>query len=359
MTAAYCWLVNNQWVSADALPKPILQLVTEDPENIIMKGAFITLKCITGSEEVNQFYLVNKETNETREESSGKFQYENIQNNKIGDYFCKYSKHNVYSNLSTPLNIFVQDTFPKPFINVSPRRVVQPGAAVTITCSTHYSNVEFSLLKTNVIITRGSGDGHKFSHVISDAKKGNEGFYTCTYKSTTRDLQSLISNTMKISVLALPAPSVTWEEDPSDSRILRINCTAPDNQTYNWFYFMLLEDSKVSEIAAKESTVTFSVTKPKYSTKRYQCMYQIKLDFDYADSLHSIQIEFKGSYIWMFIRHILSALILIFMGIILLLHFKEKKQPDLPPARVRYAKVADDSQVIWTSDDKQKTRAAT
>lgn len=100
-----------------------------------------------------------------------------------------------------PLFTLFTDTFPRPLIIVSPRRVVQPGAVVTITCSAHYSNVEFSLLKNDTIVKSGSSGGNQFSYVISNAEKGNMGYYSCMYKSRSGSMQSVRSNPMKISVL--------------------------------------------------------------------------------------------------------------------------------------------------------------
>ncbi|XP_044134108.1 immunoglobulin superfamily member 1-like [Bufo gargarizans] len=349
----WCLLDNKQWASASALQKPILQLVAEDPQKNVMKGDNITLSCITGSGSI--FYLVHEKSNgknETREDSHGKFSFMNIQIEQDGDYSCKYcNDHRKCSELSSPLNIYVRDTFPRPDINISPQRVVQPGATITITCSTHYSNVEFSLLKNNVIV-KNSSSGNQLSYVISNAKNSDMGYYSCIYKSGTSGMRSMRSNPMKISVLALPAPLMTWEEAPSDSSKLRINCRAPDNLEYNEFFFTLLDGRKViEEITAIGINVTFVVTKPKYTTKEY-CMYRVKVDYDYADSLQSfVQLESNRS--WMLIRHILSALILMLIGIILLLHFKDfgnkhEKQPDLPPNRVKYKR---GTEVVWSSDD--------
>ncbi|XP_066461886.1 immunoglobulin superfamily member 1-like isoform X2 [Eleutherodactylus coqui] len=312
------------------------------------------LNCANGSGK--KFYLVHEKANgknETIEHNINEFRLTNVQIEQDGDYFCKYCDHGACSDLSSPLNIFVQDMFPRPAIIISPRRAVQPGATVTIVCSTYYNNVDFSLFKNDVIIRNGSNDGNHFSYKIDHARQDNVGYYSCMYKNRANGMKSVRSNPMKISVLALPAPSVTWEEDPSNSAMLRINCTAPENHEYNQFFFRLLDNSEIIEDeikAIKSSSVTFTVTKPKNTVKRYECMYRVKLDYDYADSLSSIvQIEMKGYYVLIFIRHILSALVLILMGIILLLHFKDfRSKNDLPPTRVNYDK---GTEVVWTSDD--------
>ncbi|XP_073427129.1 immunoglobulin superfamily member 1-like [Dendrobates tinctorius] len=337
----------SKYQDCGALPKPILKIITKDPTNNIMKGDSLTLKCTNASVKANLFYFVHEKPNEKNKtlngSSSGELLFVNIKSENNGDYFCKYYQGS-YSALSSPLNIFVQDTFPRPVINVSPRRVVQPGATITITCQTPYSNVEFYLLKNDVIITNGSSGRNQFSHMISNANKDNMGYYSCRFKSRSRGMQSGRSNAMKISVLELPAPSMTLEENPIDSSMVRINCTVPENQKYNQFFFTLLDGSKVIEddITAAGKSVIFSITKPKYITRRYQCLYRVKYDYDYADSLHCI-VQIEGSYILMSIRHIVSALILILISIILLLHFKDfgskhEKRPDLPPTRVRYRK---------------------
>ncbi|XP_075183369.1 uncharacterized protein LOC142255807 [Anomaloglossus baeobatrachus] len=347
-----------------ALPKPIIKIVTEDPNNDIMKGDNVTLKCTNGSGKVNSFYFVHENRDGKREtlngSSSGEILFVNIQKENNGDYFCKYYQGSL-SVLSSPLNIFVHDTFPRPDINVSPRRVVQPGASITITCQTHYSNVDFCLLKNDDIITNGSSGNNQFSHVISNASKDNMGYYSCSFKRRTSGLQSGRSNAMKISVVAIPAPSMTLEENPSDSSMLRINCTVPEDQKYKQFLFTLLDGSKVIEddITTVEKSMTFSITKPKYITKRYQCLYRVKYDYDYADSLHSI-VQIEGSYIWISIRHILSALILILISVILLLHFKDfgtnhESRPDLPPARVRYRK---GTKISKRTSDEEKVEEA-
>ncbi|KAM3922973.1 alpha-1B-glycoprotein-like [Leptodactylus fuscus] len=358
LTTSCCLVVNKQWASARGLPKPTLQLLTEDPINIIVKGDTITLKCIIGSVEANTFYFVHEKTdgkNETLPESrSNEYLFKNIQTEKDGDYFCRYCAQGSCSEFSSPLNIDIRETFPRPSINVSPLRVVQPGGTVTITCSTRYSDVEFSLLRNGALVTNG---GNPFSYVITNTTDNNVGYYACMYKSKTNGMQSVRSNAMKISILALPAPSMTWEEDPTDKTMLRINCTAPSNHLNKQLLFKLLDGSKVieDEIAAMDKSVTFSITKPKYSIKSYQCMYQVELDYDYAESLHSIlKVESKGAYTLLTIRHILSALILILIGIFILLHFKDlqnndEKPPDLPRPRVKYQKT---NEVIWTSDDK-------
>ncbi|XP_073513904.1 immunoglobulin superfamily member 1-like [Phyllobates terribilis] len=348
--ATTCWLLmmNTQRLSASsALPKPILKIVTKDPTNNIMKGDNLTLKCTNAPVQVNLFYFVHEKPNGKNEtlngSSSSEFPFVNIQSENNGDYFCKYYQ-GTYSELSSPLNMFVQDKFPSPDINVSPRRVVQPGATITITCKTRYTNVEFCLLKNGVIIKNGLSGRNPFSHMISNASKENMGYYSCRFKSRSSGMQSGISNAMKISVLELPAPSMTWEENPSDSTMVRINCTVPENLKYNKFFFTLLDGSNVIEddIMGAGKRVIFSITKPKYISRRYQCLYRVKYDYDYADSLHCI-LQIEGSYVLMSIRHILSAMILILIGVILLLHFKNfgnihQKRPDLPPARVIYRK---------------------
>ncbi|XP_072012939.1 immunoglobulin superfamily member 1-like isoform X2 [Engystomops pustulosus] len=338
-------LVSKLWASDIVLPKPMLKQVKEDP-GYIMKGDTITLKCIKESGEVNMFYLVHEKPNgknESQQQSTGEFLFRSIQKENNGDYFCRYCNQKACSEFSSPLNIFVHDIFPRPHINVSPQRIVHPGTTVTITCTTLYSNVEFSLFQNNTIFKNGNDGGNQFSYVISNASQGNVGFYSCMFKSKTNGMRSVRSNTMKISVLELPHPLMFWEEDPSDTKMLRINCTAPYNREYNRFLFTLLDGSKIIEedVTAEDQTVIFSVPKPKYTTKQYRCLYRVKIDFDYADSLYSIEeIKAKG-FLILIVRHILSALILILTGIILLLHFKDgrnsdEKPPDLPPVSARY-----------------------
>ncbi|XP_056397671.1 osteoclast-associated immunoglobulin-like receptor [Hyla sarda] len=265
-----CLLVNKQWATASALPKPVLKLVTQHPKGIIVKGDNITWKCLKGSEEANEFNLVhNKESggNETYNSRGTQLLVTDIHAANNGDYFCKYCDKSACSEPSNSRNIYVRETFPRPEIFVIPRRAVQPGATITITCRTYYSDVEFSLQKNDEIVTHGHS-GNSFSYVISNAQQNSAGYYSCMYQSKSKGIQSDKSNPMKISVIELPAPSITWEEDPSDSTILRINCTATDH-TYNQFFFVLLDGSKVIEDDIPASSVNFSVAKPMYTMKRY------------------------------------------------------------------------------------------
>ncbi|KAG8567942.1 hypothetical protein GDO81_013839 [Engystomops pustulosus] len=183
----------------------MLKQVKEDP-GYIMKGDTITLKCIKESGEVNMFYLVHEKPNgknESQQQSTGEFLFRSIQKENNGDYFCRYCNQKACSEFSSPLNIFVHDVFPRPHINVSPQRIVHPGTTVTITCTTVYSNVEFSLFQNNTIFKNGNDGGNQFSYVISNASQGNVGFYSCMFKSKTNGMRSVRSNTMKISVLEL------------------------------------------------------------------------------------------------------------------------------------------------------------
>ncbi|XP_075045705.1 immunoglobulin superfamily member 1-like [Mixophyes fleayi] len=452
VTVTCCLLVTKQWVSGSALPKPSLELITNDPRNIIVMGDTITLKCVKGSQNANNYYLLHINGtghNGTLEESSGEFLFRDIKNENNGNYACRYRDAAFFSEFSSSLNIFVQEKFPRPSINVSPRRVVQPGAAITITCRAHRANIRFTILKNNAIITQGSDDGSKFSYVINAANNENEGYYSCIYESkngSSVHLKSVRSNPMRISVLGLAAPSLTCEEDPNDSRKFRINCTIPESTApLDELYFFLLNGSKLieNEVRAKDKSVTFIVAKPPHITKKYLCMYQIEHDSeDLADSLYSaekylwedlpqpsmhlepdstnddmkircmapreykemqfqllndtrviaehatnhtssaiftiktsqypkeklscsyrIRLDcgfvdsrsckyFSDTYTLMFVRHILSALVLILMGIIILMHFRglrkaEEYRPALPSTRVRFEQRADDTQVVW------------
>ncbi|XP_063797810.1 immunoglobulin superfamily member 1-like [Pseudophryne corroboree] len=293
-------LISRQWVSGNALPQPFLKKIMDDTRGNIIKGDTVTVKCVTGSRTADKFFLIHKKENgqnETLEGSSGEFLFQNINSEKDGDYFCKYCEQTSCSAFSTPLNVYVQEKFPRPSIHVSPRRVVHPGAAIKITCETHRSNITFTLLKNNVPI-QISDSGKTLSYIINEAKDENNGYYSCTYESkngSSVHLVSAKSNPMKITVLGLPSPAMTCEEDPNDSRKFIINCTVPSNQKYKRLDVKLLNGSKITENSkdfVKDTTVTFTVAKPQYVAKKYFCMYQITNDFvDTEDSFYSNEIQ--------------------------------------------------------------------
>ncbi|KAM4652866.1 leukocyte immunoglobulin-like receptor subfamily B member 4A [Discoglossus pictus] len=307
--------------------KPIL-LVAKEHGEIIM-GETVKFQCTNYSTKPEEFFLNLNGTNTSviMKQDESEFTISNIMQNNSGLYTCHYCYQSACSEPSDAMNIFIRDTFPQPSITVVPRKIIQPGQDITITCSADYSDIVFSFYKNNKLIKEDSNGGKQFSYDIKHATEEDNGQYECNYKTKPGnkvEVYSRFSNPMLIKVKDLQQPSISWEADPKDNGTFRIYCTAPDIYTRMWFQLLKEDKTIEDEIeVVKAKNVTFTIRYTKHKIIKYYCMYRIRIDDSFADSFLSDLIQIgAGNYTTVnIIRLVLAAVIFVSIGFIVYKHF--------------------------------------
>ncbi|KAM4703989.1 natural cytotoxicity triggering receptor 1-like [Rhinophrynus dorsalis] len=344
-----CLLLTMKLQTTEGLlEKPVLEVVTNHPEDVIVIGDTISFVCATLSTNTKKFYLHCENTNVTLEQSGSEFIITKVTSSYTGMYTCKYCNQDLCSEYSEPVYVYVRDTFPEPEIIVRPRKTVKPGDHVTIMCNAPYENIKFLLYKGDELIMEDANGGNTFSYEIKHANEQHVGQYMCSYTTKPGNklqMHSRKSNPMMIRVKVLPKPSISWEAVSHDNGTHKIHCTAPNK--YRRMWFQLLNDSKDVEDEIEdinENSVTFTIKDLKHSKAKYYCMYRIQMMDDFVDSIVSEEAFIGEDHTTgNIIRLLLSGMILILIGFIILKHFNnfretEELPPDLPSARVRYVR---------------------
>ncbi|XP_053307485.1 immunoglobulin superfamily member 1-like [Spea bombifrons] len=333
----------DQKVFAQKLPKPTIILYTNDPEDVIMAEDNISFVCKTDVK-AERFNLYNN-SSLILQQTEPTFNLSKVMSKQTGVYKCDYCYQSTCSETSDPEYIYVKETFPEPEITAKPRKIVHSGDNITITCRAPYPNLHFFLYKGEQEVMNDIAVGNEVSYTIESASNKDIGQYVCIYKTkkdSTYQMESARSNPIMIRVKDLQRPSITIGVDPRDSENVIIDCKSPTIQ--NWKWFQLLNDSKdvENEIQSDKNTVQFTVNRTEYSKKRFYCIYRIRIGDDFADSKLSYSIivdqviDYTTNNI---IRLLLSAVILLVLGVIVWKHFRflqERTQylPTLPPALV-------------------------
>ncbi|XP_063292041.1 immunoglobulin superfamily member 1-like [Pelobates fuscus] len=357
-----CFVLLFKQVSGN-LPKPLFTKYVKDDSsrNEIMVGDTVIAKCETASPKAVTFYLrytkgmVTTWVNQTADPT---FTFANIKKDQSGNYICLYCNQSTCSEPSDRVYIYVRDEYPQPKISVSPRKILLPDESAIITCSTHFSNITFSLYKDKVKIMNYPSGQKTVSYHIDKATTSDNGEYNCIFQRTLDDSQTLVSsmsNPTLLRVKDLPKPTITDEDDNSRNKI-RFYCIAPSME--QMLSFQLLSERKGIESqirATNAKNATFIIDRPKHTTQ-YFCKYYITMDFDMAYSRRSDGKIIKGiDYTTInVIRLLIAALVLILLGGILWKesnNFKTSQEdlPKLPSARGKSTRISKATDVICQS----------
>ncbi|KAM8927749.1 uncharacterized protein RCH25_008027 [Pelodytes ibericus] len=324
--------------SAETLRKPILKLITDDLEDIILIGDNISFVCTTELPNPKSFKFYHNQSF-VKEQAEATVKLSEVQSNLSGVYTCVYCSDTDCSLHSDPENVYVKDTFPRPVITVNSKLVSQPGSDVIISCEASYQDVIFVFYKGSTLVKEDTVGNNYSSYIIQHIGEKDTGQYMCMYKTKPNSkypLESVKSNPLMIRVKDLPMPSTSYGIDPTDSGRLRIRCTAP-NKHIGRMWFQLLNATRHIEMETEEQNnyAEFTVDRPEHSWKEYYCIYSIRMGTALADSLISYPIVIgdvvdftKGN----IIRLLLSAMILGLIGFSIWKHFTDyKKTKELPP----------------------------
>ncbi|XP_018430087.1 PREDICTED: immunoglobulin superfamily member 1-like [Nanorana parkeri] len=327
----------------DLLNKPILEVFSSDPNDVIIIGDTIWFHCKNATN-AHKFYLTNDQDNSTtRQQETSEFAIADLSISNSGKYTCKYSRNTDISEPSEPKFIYVKDKYPPPAITVKPRKIVRPGEDITITCDTPYREIKFTIYKYSVWIT--DGDTNPFSYVIKEAGEKDVGQYCCGFQTKSGNktqIQSDFSDPIMVQIRDLQSPTVSWEVYANDDKSVKIKCQAPVPHPRN-IRFQLLNSSEGIEEEIEgvaENHVTFNISSPNHIQKKYYCIYAIRIGSNFARSAISKPVSIWGDdYTTVnIIRLLVSAFVLILLGVILVKHFEifqetEESPPELPRAR--------------------------
>ncbi|XP_063102497.1 immunoglobulin superfamily member 1 isoform X3 [Cavia porcellus] len=235
-------------VVTEFYPKPIL---LAQPGPVVFPGKDVTLHC-QGNLKGMRFALLREGTKaplqfQSAAGSSADFLLHTVGAEDSGNYSCIYyetTMSNRGSYLSTPLMIWVTDTFPKPWLFAEPSSVVSMGQNVTLWCQGPFHGVGYILHKEGEATSRQlwgstSNDGAFPITSVSDA---NIGRYSCCYHPDwTSSIRIQPSNTLELMVtgllpkpilLAHPGPMVV----PGENMTLQCQGELPDST-----FFLLKE----------------------------------------------------------------------------------------------------------------------
>ncbi|XP_077313671.1 immunoglobulin superfamily member 1-like isoform X2 [Lithobates pipiens] len=340
-TIISCILLMKETGAVDQLSKPYLEVTTTYSDDAIVIGGMVRFHCKNWTK-AETFYLTKDQNENTRSQKNSEFVVEDLKISDSGLYSCKYSSNNVFSEPSEPQYIYVNDKYPAPQITVKPRKIVRPGEDITITCATPYPNVQIAIYKNGAFLK--DGDNNPFSYFKGNAGKEDIGQYACDFRTkpgNETQIQSYTSDNIMIKVIGLDSPSAWWEEYGGNNKTAKITCQAPVTPKRMWFQLLNSSEGIEEEIeGVVANQVTFNITSPDHTQKKYYCVYAMKIGSNLAFSAIS-----KPVFIWRvdyttmnIIRIFISALVLILLGVILVIHFNvfqktEESLPALPPAR--------------------------
>ncbi|XP_075459319.1 immunoglobulin superfamily member 1-like [Ascaphus truei] len=350
-----CYLLVLEQASGGQISKPTLTVNS----SVIMIGDTILVSCnLKDGSGAHNFSLSNTNTDTVRTEKKAEFTFTNIMESESGLYTCSYCVQSGCSDPSNHVEIYVRDTFQQPTITVIPRKIVQPGASITIKCEARYANMAFTLYKDRAIVKQETTDGKVFTYHIKNAAESDRGQYMCMYQTkpdnNRRQIKSELTNPMMIDIKDLPKPSITKEDD---NVTIWIHCTAPAKYSEIWFQLLGDQDTLNFDIREEQNNkVTFNITER--SKKTYYCLYRIRVVDDFADSIHSDQLyigeEGVAAYtISNIVRLLIAAVLLIAAGCFCFKHYfplkTEERPPELPHARDKLVKGAKDNQLVCES----------
>ncbi|MBZ3886111.1 Immunoglobulin superfamily member 1 [Sciurus carolinensis] len=209
-------------VVTEFYPKPTL---LAQPGPVVLPGKNVTLRC-QGIFQGMRFALLQERTQaplqfQSASGNSADFLLHTVSAEDSGNYSCIYyetTMSNRGSYLSTPLMIWVTDTFPKPWLFAEPSSVVSMGQNVTLWCQGPVRGVGYILHKevgpTSMQLWGSTSNDGAFP--ITNISGASLGRYSCCYHPDwTSPIKIQPSNTLELIVTGLlPKPSLLVQPGP-------------------------------------------------------------------------------------------------------------------------------------------------
>uniref|UniRef100_A0A8D2D763 Immunoglobulin superfamily member 1 n=1 Tax=Sciurus vulgaris TaxID=55149 RepID=A0A8D2D763_SCIVU len=209
-------------VVTEFYPKPTL---LAQPGPVVLPGKNVTLRC-QGIFQGMRFALLQERTQaplqfQSASGNSADFLLHSVSAEDSGNYSCIYyetTMSNRGSYLSTPLMIWVTDTFPKPWLFAEPSSVVSMGQNVTLWCQGPVHGVGYILHKevgpTSMQLWGSTSNDGAFP--ITNISGASLGRYSCCYHPDwTSPIKIQPSNTLELIVTGLlPKPSLLVQPGP-------------------------------------------------------------------------------------------------------------------------------------------------
>lgn len=353
-TIISCILLMKGTGAVDQLNKPYLEVITSYPDTIVIGGT-VQFHCKNFTK-ADKFNLIKDQNVNRRSQTNAEFTVAGLKSSDSGLYTCSHSLNDVSSEPSEPQDIYVKDKYPQPQITVKPRKIVRPGEDITITCDTPYPNMQFTIYKNGQVLK--DGDDNPFLYFKTNAGVEDNGQYACDFRTKSgskTQIQSDLSEYIDIKVRGLDSPSAKWEVYGGDNKTVKIICQAPV-VTSKEMWFQLLNSSEgieeeIEGVVANQ--VTFNITSPDHTQKKYYCVYGMRIGNNLEMSAISKPVVIWGvDYTTVnIIRMLISALVLILLGVILVIHFNvfqktEESLPELPPARRYQAEQSEYAEMV-------------
>ncbi|XP_004685863.1 PREDICTED: immunoglobulin superfamily member 1 isoform X2 [Condylura cristata] len=209
-------------VVTEFYPKPTL---LAQPGPVVLPGKNVTLRC-QGPFQGMRFALLQEGIKaplqfQSAQGSSADFLLHAVGAENSGNYSCVYyetTMSNRGSHLSTPIMIWVTDTFPKPWLFAEPSSVVPMGQNVTLWCQGPVHGVGYILHKekeaTSLQLWGSTSNDGSFS--ITNISGASIGRYSCCYHPDwTSPIKIQQSNIVELIVTGLlPKPSLLAQPGP-------------------------------------------------------------------------------------------------------------------------------------------------
>ncbi|XP_051864853.1 uncharacterized protein LOC127566464 isoform X3 [Pristis pectinata] len=258
------------------------------------------------------------------------------------DYYCVHARtvsgRVVSSAPSKTVRITVVDPPGKPKLLADRKDKIYPrDEKVALTCETFHSSsvssVELSTVGQHVQIKRREDISSPYSVVftISDTSPGSEDYF-CTYtlNRSGRELTSQPSESVKITIVDLPRPSITvYSNEVRQGEHVTFNCTSPRQRADTTFYLYRQWGSNYSVVqsaTAQTNSVTFTIRATYgYNSGNYTCGYEAteggrQLKSAQSDSVH-LSVTANSGLSWIIP---LAVLTLVIMSSLLVVYLWKK-----------------------------------
>ncbi|KAH0506588.1 Immunoglobulin superfamily member 1 [Microtus ochrogaster] len=203
-------------------PKPTL---LAQPGPVVLPGKNVTLRC-QGIFQAMRFALLQEGTHapiqfQSASGTSVDFLLHTVGAEDSGNYSCIYyetTMSNRGSYASTPLMIWVTDTFPRPWLSAEPSSVVTMGQNVTLWCQGPVRGVGYILHKEGkaTSIQLWGSTSNEGAFPITNISGASIGRYSCCYHPDwISSIKIQPSNTLELMVTGLlPKPSLLVQPGP-------------------------------------------------------------------------------------------------------------------------------------------------
>ncbi|XP_075813798.1 immunoglobulin superfamily member 1 isoform X2 [Microtus pennsylvanicus] len=203
-------------------PKPTL---LAQPGPVVLPGKNVTLRC-QGIFQAMRFALLQEGTHapiqfQSASGTSVDFLLHTVGAEDSGNYSCIYyetTMSNRGSYPSTPLMIWVTDTFPRPWLSAEPSSVVTMGQNVTLWCQGPVRGVGYILHKEGKAASMQlwGSTSNEGAFPITNISGASIGRYSCCYHPDwISSIKIQPSNTLELMVTGLlPKPSLLVQPGP-------------------------------------------------------------------------------------------------------------------------------------------------